>query len=442
MLAGAEGLPGMRFVEYPPPNIATEGYEAIYEKAKLLVDKMIRAFTEPAPVTTTASTKIAEAKTGKTVFSGSFEEVNEFFRKRQWTDGLPIVPPTLEAVDAMMRFTDRSSDELLPALPPASYEATVWTLAINGVMAGCRPEYMPVLLAAIEAIGDTRFGLQHAGSTAGWTPFIILNGPIIKELDFNSGQGVLRPERQANITVARFLRLAMVNMAGYRLGTTDMATFGSNYMPVLAEAEDESPYEPLSVDLGFHRGANVITVLSALSMSYHFPSTGKTAEDQLRVITSVAKRELGSFVRIVTIFGPEVSPVLCLSPLVASIIAEAGYSKDDIRQYIYDNARIPAYEFDENLGLLWPGYTVHQAVEQGKLPPSFCATEDPARMLPVLRSPRQLLIVVSGSSTKNRNFIVNQAGDQGLAVSKEIKLPSNWGQRSNKNSTRKYGPRR
>lgn len=428
MIASAEGLPGMRIVEYPPPNIATESYESIYEKSKVLLDDVVRAFTSPATNAPTASAKATSAKAGKTVFTGSFEQVNDFFRKSQWTDGLPIVPPTVEAVANMLRFTERHADEIVSVLLPGNYEATVRGIAANGVMAGCRPEYMPVLLAAVEAIGDAKFGLQHAGSTAGWTPFIILNGPIIRELDFNCGQGVLRPQRQANITVARFLRLVMVNLAGYRLGSSDMATYGSNYIPVLAEAEDESPYEPLSVDLGFSRGSNVITILSALSMSYQFPSTGNTAEEQLRVIASAAKRELGSFVRIMTIFGPDVSPVLCLSPLVASILAEAGYTKQDIRQYIYDNARIPAREFDENLGLLRPGFTTREAVEQGRLPQSFCVTEDPERMLPVLHIPGQLLIVVSGSSVKDRNFIVNQAGDQGLAVSKEIKLPANWEQ--------------
>jgi len=427
MIARAEGLPGMRFVEYLPPNIATESYEAIYEKSKPLLDDIVRTLTAPAPAATPSAIR-AGAEVGKTVVTGSLEQVNDFFRKSQWTDGLPIVPPTREAVAEMLKFTERRPDEVVAVLPPENSEATVLSVAVNGVMAGCRPEYLPVLIAAVEAIGDARFGLQHAGSTAGWTPFIILNGPIIKELAFNSGQGVLRPQRQANITVARFLRLAMMNLAGYRLGSSDMATFGLNYIPVLAEAEDESPYEPLSVDRGFERGTSVITILSALSMSYQFPSTGKTAQEQLRVIAREAKRELGSFVRIMTIFGPEVSPVLCLSPLVANILAEAGYTKDDIRRYIFDHARITACEFDENLALLWPGYTIRQAVEQGKLAPSFCATHDPARLLPLLHEPRQLLVVVSGSSAKNRNFIINQAGDQGLAVSREIRLPAKWGE--------------
>ncbi len=432
MAAEMQGLPSMRIVEYPPPNIGTQSPEAIYEHTKPLIDGVIRALTEPPPPPRETVTKATGTKGRETVFSGTLEEVNEFFRQNQWTDGLPIIPPTLEAVDEMLKYTDRLPDEVIDVLLPANREATVRAIAVNGVMAGCRPEYMPVLLAAVEAIAEPRFGLQHGGSTAGWTLLIILNGPIIKELDFNFGQGVLRPQRQANITVARFLRLAMVNIAGYLLGTTDMATFGCNYIPVLAEAEDESPYEPLSVERGFEKGSNVVTVLSALNMSYQFTSLG-TAEEHLRILTKEVTRELGGpVVRIMTIFGPEVSPVLCLSPLVASIIAEAGYSKTDIRQYIYDNAKIPAYEFDEQLAGLWPDFTVNKAVEQGKLPESFRLTEDPARMLPILHAPDELLIVVSGSATRNRNFIVSQCGNQGLAVSKEIKLPPNWEQLLNK----------
>jgi hypothetical protein len=115
-------------------------------------------------------------------------------------------------------------------------------------MAGCRAAYMPVLLAIAEAVADPAFGIENVGSTAGIAPLIILNGPIGKQLGFNSGQGVLRPEARANITVSRFLRLLMVNVAGYRTGEADMATFGRNYYPVLAEAEEDSPWPPLSVD--------------------------------------------------------------------------------------------------------------------------------------------------------------------------------------------------
>ncbi len=416
----------LRIVEYPRPNIGTQTKEEIKSRAETVLDHVIHALTQPAPKPQMSLPGEPDTGPREIVFKGNLKEVNDFFYDHQWTDGLPIVPPTVEAVEEMLKYTDRSFEEVLAILQPGRREATPWAVAINGVMAGCRPACMPLLIALIEAIAEPRFGLQHAGSTAGWTPLIVLNGPIIRELNFNSGQGVLRPQSQANVTVSRFLRLAMMNLAGYQIGTTDLACFGMNYLPVLAEAEEVSPYEPLSVERGFAKGSNVITVLSCLSMSYHFTSQ-ETAEEHLKILANEVKRELGGqYVQVMTIFGPEVSPVLCLSPLVASVLADAGYSKKDIREYIFDHARIPASEFDQELSGLWGGFTACKAVEQGKLPRLFCETDDPQRMLPLLHHPEELLIVVSGSAARNRSFVAKQTGDQGLAVSKEIKLPSNW----------------
>jgi hypothetical protein len=420
------GLLSVRIVEYPPPNIGTQTKEEIKGRAGIVLDHVIQALTQPAPKPKMVPIRELETRPRDIVFKGTLREVNDFFYDHQWTDGLPIIPPRVEAVEEMLKYTDRSADEVLAILQPARREATIWSVAVTGVMAGCCPAYMPVLIALIEAIAEPRFGLQHAGSTAGWTPLIVLNGPIIKELNFNSGQGVLRPQRKANITVSRFLRLAMMNLAGYQIGTTDLACFGTNYLPVLAEAEEESPYEPLSVERGFAKGSNVITVLSCLSMSYHFTSQ-ETAEEHLQILANEVERELGGqYVQVMTIFGPDITPVLCLSPLVASVLANGGYSKKDIRKYIFEHARIPASEFDKELAGLWVGFTACKAVEQGKLPKLFCETEDPQRMLPLMHSPDELLIVVSGSATRNRNFVSKQTGDQGLAVSKEIRLPANW----------------
>lgn len=420
------GLQSMRVVEYPPPNIGTQTAEQIRGQARKILDKIVQALTEEQPKSEEALLNEPETDSRAIISRGDLGQVNDFFYQSQWTDGLPIIPPTLEAVDQMLKYTDRSPQDVLAVLQPARREASVWAVAVNGVMAGCSPPFMPLLIALIEAIADPRFGLQHAGSTAGWTPIIILNGSLIKELDFNAGLGVLRPSRKANVTVGRFLRLAMVNLAGYQMGTTDMACFGTNYLPVLAENEDESPYQPLSVDRGFAEGANVVTVQSCLAMSYHLCSQ-ETAEEHLKILAREWKRELGSqYIQVMTIFGPEVTPLLCISPLVASVIAKAGYSKQDIKNYLYEHSKVPASEFDEELRGLWVGFTACKAVEQGKLPKPFCESEDPTRMLPVTHSPDEIQIVVSGSPSRNRNFIARQTGDQGLAVSKEIRLPANW----------------
>jgi len=154
------------------------------------------------------------------------------------------------------------------------------------VMAGCRPEYMPILIAVAEAIAHPHFGLEHAGSTSGWEPLIILNGPLIKELGFNNERGVLRVGNQANTSVGRFLRLFMRNVAGYLPGTSDMATFGRPYWPVLAENHDRSPWDPLSVDRGFSKETNLVTVVAVMHMSPPFLTFGDTAEEHLRTIAS------------------------------------------------------------------------------------------------------------------------------------------------------------
>ncbi len=423
-IARYEGLPSLRFITYPPPNISVQNHQEVSAQARLLLEEAIRQLSRSVSSKAEVQTKTHEDN--EIIFKGDAEQVNEFFYQNQWTDGLPIMPPTIGAVEAMLKYSARSPDKVIGILPPGRCEASVWKVAVNGVMAGCRPEYMPILIALTEAIAEPRFGLQHAGSTAGWTPLIILNGQIIRELDFNSGQGVLRPERRANVTVSRFLRLCMVNIAQYRLGVTDMAAFGQNYLPVLAEAERESPWPPLSVDLGFKRDSNVVTVLSTIGASYHFVVRG-AALDHLRILTQEVTRVLGSqMVYPLTTFGREWHPVICMTPLVASIIAQAGYSKSDVKRYLYDNARIPAHLFEDLLHQEVDGLTIGEAVRQQKLSPDFFLTEDPNRLVPLVHNPEEFFIVVSGMAQRNRSFVMAQIGHQGLATSKEIRLPSNW----------------
>lgn len=423
-VARFEGLSSLRLITYPPPNISVQNPQEVSERAEQLLDEAIKQLSLPSSAKSELQTKAN--KDNEIIFKGDIGQVNQFFYQNQWTDGLPIMPPTIKAVEAMLKYTDRSPDEVIGILLPGRCEASVWKIAVNGVIAGCRQEYMPILISLTEAIAEPRFGLQHAGSTAGWTPLIILNGPIIKELDFNCGQGVLRPERQANVTVSRFLRLCMVNLAKYRLGTTDMAAFGRNYLPVLAESEEESPWPPLSVDLGFKRDSNVVTLLSSIGTGYHFIVRG-TAREHLRILSQEIVRTLGSqMVYVLTTFGPEWHPVVCMTPLVASIIAQAGYSKDDIKRYFYDNARIPAHLFDDLLQQEVTGLTTNKAVKQYNLPADFYKSADPNRLVPLVHNPEEFYIVVSGMPQRNRSFVMAQLGHQGLATSKEVKLPANW----------------
>jgi hypothetical protein len=232
---------------------------------------------------------------------------------------------------------------------------------------------------------------------------------------------VLRPQHQANITVSRFLRLLMVNVAGYRLGESDMATFGRNYYPVLAEAEDESPWQPLSVDLGFERGANVVTLQSADTTGHSFLTEGP-AESHLRVIIREMVRELGGNLLVaMEHFGGRITPVLGLTPLISGILAKAGYSKEDVKRYIYDRALVPARLFDEQLARIEVGYSLRESVKRGLLDKRFAESDDPERLVPVLHSPDELQIVVCGAPNRNRSFICGNFGAYGGQVSKQIR---------------------
>jgi hypothetical protein len=179
----------------------------------------------------------AEPAAREVVFRGGFSEVNQHFLEHEWSDGLPIVPPTRAAVEGFLKHTKRDPDEVLGVMLPDSRTATVWSVAVNGVMAGCRPEYMPILVALIEAMVDPNYGVEHSGNTPGGETLIILNGPIIKRLGFNYTQGVMRDGFQANTSIGRFWRLYLRNVAGFLPHKNDKATFGNTWRVVVAENE-------------------------------------------------------------------------------------------------------------------------------------------------------------------------------------------------------------
>ena len=198
----------------------------------------------------------AEPRARDIVVKGGFQEINRYFVEHEYSDGLPIIPPTRDAIDAFLRHTDRDPDESLGTLLPDKRSATIWSIAVNGVMAGCRPEYMPILVALIEAMCDPQYGVEHSGNTPGADTLIILNGPIIKQLGFNYTQGVLRDGFLPNTSVGRFWRLYLRNVAGFLLHKTDKATYGNTWRVVLAENEDvlaKIGWEPNSVEMGFAR---------------------------------------------------------------------------------------------------------------------------------------------------------------------------------------------
>jgi hypothetical protein len=416
----AAGIPDIRVAVYPGA-IAVHPLEEVRKNIREVVfPQVIKLLTEPIAKSEVSATDTA-ANQHEPVFEGSFEEVNDYFHAKQWTDGLPIVPPTAEKVAQFLKYTDRSPEDVLGALHPSLRPATVRSIAIHGVMAGCLPKHMPVLVSIIEVIADYRFHLEDAGSSAGWAPLIILNGPVVKLLGFNSGTGVLRVGNRANTSVGRFLRLYMRNVAGFVPGVGDMATFGRPDFPVLAENEDANPWEPLSVTCGFQPGESVVTVSSVGSMSFQITVVAQTPASIIENIAVKVKQHFLAGDGSVITKGPELSPLLVLSPVIAKTLAEGGYSKRAIQRYIYEHSRVPAREFDHWLALQGLPNAC-ECIGKGLLPAHFCESDDPQRMLPLFHAPEELQIIVAGTAERNRFFVTQNPGHQGLATSRKINL--------------------
>src|SRR5437773_6774925 len=182
----------------------------------------------------------------------------EIWFERGVTDGLPVVSPTRERVERMLAETTRSREALVAEVPPSFGRATVEKIAINAVMAGCRPEYLPVVLAVVEAACDPVFNLHgQSGTTNAASPLIIVNGEARTRLGVNCAAGVFGPGYRANATIGRTLRLIMINLGGTRPGGISMSTLGhpGRYTYCIGEHEEVSPWEPLSVEGGHPRGA-------------------------------------------------------------------------------------------------------------------------------------------------------------------------------------------
>jgi hypothetical protein len=356
------------------------------------------------------------------IFRGTFEEVNEFFYDREWSEGLPIVPPTVEKVEQFLKFTERSADEVIGKLLPDNREATLWNIAVNGVMAGCRPEYMPVLLAIVEGMTDPVFGQEHLGHTPGTETLIILNGKIIKQLDFNCTQGALRPGFQANTSVGRFWRLYLRNVAGFLPHKTDKGCFGGNFRIVLAENEEAvagAGWEPLSVDQGFKAGDNVVTVTSCTEATQAIEVGAPTAEE---ILNNIEARMADNHLFIQFFFrGMRTRPTIVITPAALKVFSNAGYTKAKVKQHFYENAKLKVSRLS---GMIVNRF--YKGIEEGNWPEQLGTSKDTNRYIQMVSCPDDFLIVVSGDPDRDHVLICANNGYMGYPVTKKIELPSNW----------------
>ena len=272
-------MPGIRVVGESVACESTVKSE-IEEGIAAAMQDVVEALTKPL----TPEEKFPKQQTGKTprvAFKGSLQEVNRFYYSKGWTDGLPIIPPTEEAVQEMMTGTDLPPDHILATIIPRKGKATVEKIAINAVMAGALPTYMPVLIAAVQSFDDpkTRFDTFEV-STGSWAPFLAINGRIRNDININCSSGALSPGNIANAAIGRAVGLIVKNIGGARKAVEDMGVIGNpgKYSLVIGEDEEESPWEPLSVERGFKKEDSVVTLFGATGLQQLIDFGSNSAE--------------------------------------------------------------------------------------------------------------------------------------------------------------------
>ena len=317
-------------------------------------------------------------------------EVIEYCYEKGWTDGLPVVPPIQEFVDEFLTQTNRDPDEILMVQEHLSRSCNVRQAAINAVMAGCKPEYFPVVLGVLDSLhasGIARSGLLQ--STTGQGEIIIVNGPLRQTLGFNSTNNIFGPGDRANATVGRALRLIVMNVLGIRPHEFDQSTQGSQtkYFCCIAENEEESPWEPLHVSRGFSASDSTVTVQLVRSDVYIEHRSTQVPEEILMTVAD--SMSYGGAITQVTEARNDLGAVVVMGPEHAQILAARGWTKEQCRQFLFDNF----------------GKRKAELRKMGKLHPSFEDSGEDA-FIPNASSANNILLVVAGAANAGVSTIL------------------------------------
>jgi hypothetical protein len=325
----------------------------------------------------------------------------ELCYEKGWTDGLPVVPPTPDRVEAMLEAARLAPAHQVAYIAHRDVTVTAEKVAINAVMAGCRPEYMPVVVAAVEGIGDPRWSYHGPGtSTAGAGVLLIVNGPVARELDVNAGDNLFGPGWRANMTIGRAVRLVMRNVCGSRPGTLDRGTLGhpGKLSYVIAENEAESPWTPLHVERGFRPEQSAVTVVAAAGPRQFYNQLSNTAEG---VLTTLADdmRSSGNLMG-------QPHFVVILAGEHMRTIAGDGWDKARIREFLFartQNSHAHLKQTHQMAGAVQPG--------------------DEARMRPLVESADDILVVAAGGRAGAFScYVPGWGGKRSCqAVTKEVK---------------------
>jgi hypothetical protein len=325
-------------IEIPHP-MHTAPRAAVLERAESALHTLVLALTQrPEAARADGESDVQDSY----AVDDSPEALQEFFHRQGWTDGLPVVPPTHAAVKAMLAAAPRGTPATLGPIPPRMRTTTLEKVAVNAVMAGCKPEYFPVVLAALDAALDDAcrlYGIQTATNNS--SPLLIVNGPVVAKLGMNAGGNVFGQGCRATAAIGRALQLILRNIGGELPGETDMSTQGHSgkFTFCIAENEAASPWAPFHVDRGYAAGDSTVTVIGA-SPGHNVFTYG--CENGAEI--------LDHFVGAMTALGHNnvifpTGPLMVFGPEHANVLARDGYDKNRIREHIFQHARIPLTRF-------------------------------------------------------------------------------------------------
>jgi hypothetical protein len=278
---------------------------------------------------------------------GEEEDDAEACFERGWSDGLPVVPPTPARVARMLTGTTRAPDEVVAVVPPDLVECTVEKVAINAVMAGCRPEYLPVVLASVEAACTDEFNMHGLLATTWFSgPLVVVNGPIARAVGMNSGVNAMGQGNRANAAIGRALQLVVRNVGGGRPGEIDRSTLGQpgKYTFCFAEDEAGSPWEPLHVERGFAKSASTVTLFAAEGPRGIIDQLSRTPESLARSFAACLRAT--THPKLVLAFDA----MLVVSPEHARVFRDAGWTKARLHEELGSLLQIDGSEIVHGAG--------------------------------------------------------------------------------------------
>ena len=337
------------------------------------------------------------------IADNSPESVFQFMIDQGWSDGLPVIPPTADRVQAMLDYAQQDASELVGYINPDAGSATVEKIAVNAVMAGCLPEYMPVLIAAVQAITEPSFNIHGLQTTTNpVSPLLIVNGPVRETIGLNSGRGTLGPGFRANATIGRAVRLLLLNVGGARPWTTDMSLHGSpaKYISCMGENEEDSIWDPLHVERGFSPDQSTVTVVGAQGFS-NCLTFYKEPESFLTMIAS-AMADISDNNYLLAAGNP----LVILTPGHAQIFSEWGYTKQAVKEALFERCKVPFERFPKGTSVIT--YADGFAMDGDRVCPC--------------RSADDIMVVVSGGPEPYHVLYCGNFGDT-TAVTKAVQLP-------------------